>query len=84
MLIARAYAPVRVTRQAAQLHSRALDEVRCRTEQGSRSFVPRVIKAWNLLPEIVFEDCFISSFKTRTNAFFIGITIYHFFLFSMV
>ena len=68
-LLPPAHVPARVTRRVVQLHSRVLEEVRCRTEQWSRSFVPRTVKAWNRLPGEVFEDFSIKNFKSKANAF---------------
>ena len=63
------FAPLRRTRQAVSLHEQALAPVRCRTEQFSRSFVPRSVIAWNSLDASVFAGDDLSAFKSAVNRF---------------
>ena len=71
------YVPVRVTRGALVAHRYAYALPRCRTSQYSRTFIPISVSLWNDLAYPVFEvfdGVGLEGFKSRTNAFFIGLS----------
>ena len=55
------------TRATAALDELALVFPRCRTEQFSRSFLPAVVRLWNLLLSGVFSGDTLSSIKSAVN-----------------
>ena len=63
------FVPLRHTRYAVNLHSNALNPVKYRTVQFSRSFVPSVVGSWNLLDEDLFAGGSVGSFKSGVNGF---------------
>ena len=58
----------RHTRAAVAAHDFELEVCRCRTVQFGRSFVPRVVREWNGLPEGVFSGS-LDQFKRSVNLF---------------
>ena len=64
------YQPVRNTRAAANVNSRAFTDIRPRTNQYERSFVPAATKLWNMLPTHVVEIRDLQKFKIKVNNFF--------------
>ena len=64
------YQPACNTRTAANANSRAFADMRPRTNQYERSFIPAVIKLWNMLPTHVVEIQDLQRFKTGVNNFF--------------
>ena len=46
---------------------------RCRTSQYCRTFVPVSLSLWNDLANPVFDGVGLAGFKSRANAFFIGL-----------
>ena len=64
------YQPVRNTRAAANVNSRAFTDIRPRTNQYERSFVPAATKLWNMLPTHVVEIRDLQKFKISVNNFF--------------
>ena len=55
------------TRASAALDELALVIPRCRTDPFSQSFLPAVVRVWNLLPSSVLSSCSLSSFKKTMN-----------------
>lgn len=65
-----AYQPARNTRAAANVNSRAFADMRPRTNQYKRSFIPAATKLWNMLPTHVVEIQDLQKFKCGVNNFF--------------
>ena len=63
------YVVQRRTRFALERHSRCREEVRWRTSQFGRSFLPSVVGLWNSLDDEVFAGEDIGSFKRAVNHF---------------
>jgi len=61
------YVPARVTRGALAKHSYAFEEVRARTGQFGRSFVPFSVSLWNCLNDSVFDGVGLDGFKSRVH-----------------
>nr|CAH7766680.1 unnamed protein product [Callosobruchus chinensis] len=55
--------PARCTRGTSSSHPKALVFQTSRTERYNRTFIPRVSRAWNVLP----GDVFVGLFKSRVN-----------------
>ena len=67
------YVPVRVTRSALVAHRYTYAPPRCRTSQYSRTFILLSVSLWNDLANPVFDGVGLAGFKSRANAFFIGL-----------
>ena len=63
---------VRVTRAAAAAHNFELREVRCRTSQYRRCFVPRSVALLNSFPSAVFGSSSLSGFNSAVNSWLLG------------
>ena len=48
---------------------------RCRTSQFCRTFIPRSVSLWNDLADPVLDGVGLAGFKSRANAFFVGLTV---------
>ena len=68
------YVPVRVTRCAQVAHRYTYAPPRCRTLQYSSTFIPFSVSLWNDLANSVFDCVGLAGFKSRYNAFFIGLS----------
>ena len=68
------YVPVRVTRGALVAHRYTYAPPRCRTLLYRRTFVPLSVSLWNDLAEPLFDGVGLAGFKSRANAFFIGLS----------
>ena len=60
---------LRETRGSLSLHRHAFEVPRCKTDQFQRSFIPRMVRLWNVLDCSVFDGVGVGSFKTRANRF---------------
>ena len=58
---------LRATRAGVNAHCFEVDLCRFRTVQFGRSFVPAISRAWNCLPEFVFDGGCIDKFKRAVN-----------------
>ena len=67
------YMPVRVTRIALVAHRYTFSIHRCRTSQYWRTFIPLSVSLQNDLADPVFDGVGLADFKSRDNAFFIGL-----------
>ena len=70
----RPYVPVRVTRGALVAHRYTYAPPRCRTSQYCRTFVLISVSLWNDLADPMFDGVGLAGFKSRANAFFIGLS----------
>jgi hypothetical protein len=61
------FVPARSTRRTDALHQYALNPVRARTAQFSRSYFPCVVKLWNALNGSAFDGVGLDSFKSHVN-----------------
>ena len=68
------YAPVRVTRCPLVAHRYTYAPPRCRTLQYSRTYILFSVSLWNDLANHVFDCVVLAGFKSRANAFFIGLS----------
>ena len=68
------HVPVRVTHGALFAHRYIYAPPHCRTSEYSRTFIPLSVSLWNELPNPVFDGVGLAGFKSRTNAFFIGLS----------
>ena len=68
------YVPVRVTRGALIAHRFTYALPRCRTSQHRKTFIPLSVSLWNDLANPVFGGMGLANFKSRANAFFIGLS----------
>ena len=66
------YVPVRVTRGSLVAHRYSLEQLRCRTSQFGRSFIPLSVSLWNYLANPVFDDVGLAGFKSRANTFLLA------------
>ena len=60
----------RITRYSLSMNDRAFSPVTCRTNQYSRSFIPKICKIWSELPNSIVNAPSLQAFKTAVNAFF--------------
>ena len=83
------YVTVRVTRGALVAHRYTYAPPRCRTLQYRRTFVPLSVSLFNYLADPVFDGVGLAGFKSRANAFFIGLScsiptiVFYYFSFSV-
>ena len=63
------YVPVRVTRRALVAYRYTYDPPRCRT------FIPLPVYLWNDFADHSFDGEGLAGFKSRANAFFIGLAV---------
>nr|CAH7730749.1 unnamed protein product [Callosobruchus chinensis] len=64
------FKPARSTRGTSSSHPKAVVLHTSRTERYERTFVPRVLRAWNGLPgDVLFEPPSVALFKSRVNKF---------------
>ena len=64
---------VRDTRASRAAHPLSLVEVRCRTDQFFRCFIPSTVRLWNSLDRCVFDNTqSVTVFKSRANRFLIN------------
>ena len=68
------YVRVRVTRGALVAQRYTYARPRFRTSQYSRTFIPLSVSHWNDLANPIFDGVGLAGFKSRANAFFIGIS----------
>ena len=66
--------PVRVSRGALVAHRYTYAPPRCRTSQYSRTCIHLSVFLWNDLANPVFDRVGLAGFKSRANAFFIGLS----------
>ena len=66
------YVATRLTRGAFESHRATLQEIRCRTNQFQRSFLPATVSIWNSLNNNVIEANNIQTFKSRANKLLIS------------
>ena len=65
--------PSRCTRQTSKSHSFQVELRTSRTKQFDCTFIPRVSRLWNSLPQEVFPNSYsIQSFKSRVNKFLLS------------
>ena len=62
------HVPARVTRGALAAHRYTYAQLRCRTLQYSRTFIPISVSLWNDLASSVFDGVGLAGFKSRANA----------------
>ena len=74
------YVPVRVTRGAVISHRYTYTPPCCRTSQFRRTFISLSVSRWNDLGDPVF-GVGLAGFKSRANAFFIGLAARSIFVF---
>ena len=67
------YVPVRITRGAVIAHRFTYAPPRCRTSQYRRTFIPLSVSLRNDLSDPVFDGVGLEGFKSRANAFFVGL-----------
>ena len=67
------YMPVQVTLGALVAHWYTSVPPRCGTLQYCRTFVPLTLSLWNNLADPIFDGVGLADFKSRANAFFIGL-----------
>ena len=75
------YVPVRVTRVAVIAHWYTYVPPRCRTSQYHRTFILWSVSLWNDLRDPVFDGVGLEGFKSKANAFFIGLAARSLFIF---
>ena len=71
------YVTVQVTRGALVAHRYAYAPPRSRTSQYRKTFVPLSVSLWNDLADPRFDGVGLVGFKSRANAFFIGLSCYN-------
>ena len=57
------------TRLSVSLHNHCLELAQTRTEQFSKSFIPKTIRLWNGLPSYVFDNPSANAFKSAVNRY---------------
>ena len=68
------YVSVQVTCGTLDAHRYTYALPRCRTLQYSRTFIPLSVSLWNDLANPIFDGVELVGFKSRANAFFIGLS----------
>ena len=76
------YVPVWVTCGALIAHWYTYVPPCCRTSQFRRPFIPLSVSLWNDLVDPVFDGVGLAGFKSRSNAFFVGLVAFSFFFFN--